>query len=820
VSQTLVGRSRELLRSRTLLRDVGAVVIAGAAGIGKTALAEALAVEWERLGGQVQEFRGTHGLRQVPFGTFASRLRVGMGETATELAARIMQSIVTSSEEPLVWVDDADLVDSQSAGLLAGLGTQPGVHLLLTVTSGSPVPADVAGLWARRPECRIELQPLNRDQVSTMATGILGFGPEPEQIDTIMSITLGYPLYVSALLIDARERQGDEADSIHLSFKSDRLTSLFERRLVRLGREERRLFDLIAFAESLPVSEVTDDTLAFLESSDLIRNRSGRFEVAHPLLASVAASTLTVDGRRECARELLARLPKAAAPSDVAEAVRKALAAGVLPSETHLETAARWAFDWQDFAAAARIASFALESPSLATLRAKARRYLGEVPDEIPIELDDTSLTDLVSTRSQAVAYVERRFSEGVAILEEGLARVREPSHRTRLALEMIVLSGLAGDLDSLLGAARAVGLDADINTRLLAESTTLFAEGLTLTTASSDGTYRRGREMADKDVSDPFLVERLEMSRILVDLAEGRLAEARDRCYASPDRATPGSWLVMETFMSDAWSSPTEARDLADSAVSALEVFDPLANLPQARLVAAMRRAQTGDTAVARDLEAVDEAMDPGAADVDRIMRMRVDAWVAWASGDPSAGKLMVAAGQEAIAKGHRLWGLGALIDAARLGKGAVVASDIEQLVVSKGAGLATLAAHHARADTPEEWWSVCRLWWQAGAPTYAIEAAIKAANSGEIVYRAGVQLLAARGAGALIGDISAIDRPLTDRGVDVILGVLDGLSNREIADRLFVSKRTVESHLYNSYRALSLSGDREQLLDLFVWI
>ena len=41
------------------------------------------------------------------------------------------------------------------------------------------------------------------------------------------------------------------------------------------------------------------------------------------------------------------------------------------------------------------------------------------------------------------------------------------------------------------------------------------------------------------------------------------------------------------------------------------------------------------------------------------------------------------------------------------------------------------------------------------------------------------------------------------------------DGLSNRQIGDRLFLSPRTVSSHLYRSYPKLGVAG-RRQLRDV----
>jgi DNA-binding NarL/FixJ family response regulator len=55
----------------------------------------------------------------------------------------------------------------------------------------------------------------------------------------------------------------------------------------------------------------------------------------------------------------------------------------------------------------------------------------------------------------------------------------------------------------------------------------------------------------------------------------------------------------------------------------------------------------------------------------------------------------------------------------------------------------------------------------------------------------------------------------PLTDREREISMLIADGLSNRDIAERLTLSVRTVESHIY---RAMSKTGaaSREELADL----
>jgi DNA-binding CsgD family transcriptional regulator len=54
-----------------------------------------------------------------------------------------------------------------------------------------------------------------------------------------------------------------------------------------------------------------------------------------------------------------------------------------------------------------------------------------------------------------------------------------------------------------------------------------------------------------------------------------------------------------------------------------------------------------------------------------------------------------------------------------------------------------------------------------------------------------------------------------LTDREREVLELAARGLANREIASRLYVSIRTVHTHLYRAYAKLGVS-DREQLAPL----
>ena len=54
-----------------------------------------------------------------------------------------------------------------------------------------------------------------------------------------------------------------------------------------------------------------------------------------------------------------------------------------------------------------------------------------------------------------------------------------------------------------------------------------------------------------------------------------------------------------------------------------------------------------------------------------------------------------------------------------------------------------------------------------------------------------------------------------LTAQQLEIVILAGQGLTNVEIADRLFLSPKTVASHLYRSYPKLGIAG-RHQLRDL----
>jgi ATP/maltotriose-dependent transcriptional regulator MalT len=202
----------------------------------------------------------------------------------------------------------------------------------------------------------------------------------------------------------------------------------------------------------------------------------------------------------------------------------------------------------------------------------------------------------------------------------------------------------------------------------------------------------------------------------------------------------------------------------------------------------------------------------------------VRQRAWIAAAQGDvQEARRLTTEAADASAAMGALNTELSALLDAVRLGAVGLIArlAAVCEQCQGSHAAAARRYAEGLRRDDPDELSSASQALEAVGRVLCAAEASAQAAIS---YARRGLK---ARAASAAARSATLADRcegartpilqagpspdPLTPRERDVVDLAREGLTSREIAERLVVSVRTVETYLQRAYAKLGVSGRHE---------
>jgi DNA-binding NarL/FixJ family response regulator len=168
------------------------------------------------------------------------------------------------------------------------------------------------------------------------------------------------------------------------------------------------------------------------------------------------------------------------------------------------------------------------------------------------------------------------------------------------------------------------------------------------------------------------------------------------------------------------------------------------------------------------------------------------------------------------------------ALHDVVRLGKPAGVVGRLSELAARLEGPLPAAYADHAAALAAGDARSLdatSAAFERLGATLLAAEAAAEASQAHRVAGRTGSALACFQRSRRLLEGrqvrTPALDRmtlpvSLTSREREIATLTAQGLSNREIAERLVVAVRTVDNHLYNIFAKLGVHN-RSELADIF---
>ena len=842
-SWPLTGRDEELRRAVAAIRPGGAgIVVAGAAGVGKTRLArEALAVP-EGRGATVVWAHGSTAARPFPLGAFAGLLDIPPGDAA-ETVGRALDQL--ARQQPLVLaVDDAHLLDEHSAIVLHRVVVRRLAPVVVTLRSGEPAPDTVTSLWKDDHLPRLDLAALGVADTTGLVARVLGGPVESASAHRLWALTEGSPLFLRHLLTGevTAGRFTPAAGVWRWTSEpaiSPELVLLLEREIGDLAAGVQDVVDLVALAEPLAVQ-----TLSALTSSADLERAEGRglvridglvARLAHPLYGEVRRAAMGTLRARRLRGQVAQTLNPA--PDPIPRAVLT-LDSDLPPEPALFLRAAEAATRMYDLPLAARLsrAAAATGDPAARLVHAAALSWLsrGEEAEAILTDLaasaPDAGTHALVQLhRTGNLLFTMARPDEARHALAAAEATGALPLHVAGMSL---ALAAAVGELSSVLARGPTLlheELPDDL-ARILVASAVAAAAAVTGEWELLDKAATVGGLFADRV---PTVIPGFGLADLQV--LGHRLAGTPDRGdeFARRMRAAsadlPGPARLMGLVVSG-HAALAEGR-VRDAQISLREAWAGLADSGhefrfRCRTLLATAFAQAGQPAEAAPLLAGIAAGQHPAYRLYAPDDLLARAWGAAAEGSitEALGHAVAAAelAREASSPAYEV--LSRQI-AVQLGDATAALSRLPALVELSPRAVLALAHAQAWADqNGEALLEAAEAWVRLGDLLAAGDAAAQAADVHRRQGRQGSALSAAALADKLAGwsgartpalAIAARPLPLTAREREIVEMAARGLSNKDIAERLTVSVRTVEGHLYRAGHKLGVS-ERTGLADV----
>ncbi len=871
----LVGREAEMTEIAAGLEaaDAGGVVLAGAPGVGKTRLAREVLARAQRMARDVDYVVATLAAASVPFGALSHVLtdcpRPGAGRFAMlrhaveEVAARAARSRV------VLGVDDAHLLDEESAALIHQLVVHGHVFVVATIRVGEPAPDAITALWKDGLARRLNLRPLTRAAVDELLSHALGHHIDGRTRQQIRRVTAGNPLLLRELLTGALEEAAlvrsfgvwhwDKGPRYGTS-----LVELVEGRLAALGEAARNALEVVACGEPLAATVLVDLTdRGALEPgaveeaerhSFIARERSGRREVllpAHPIHGEIIRAVIPVGKSRQIWRWLIDAA--AGRPlrrrDDVLRLAKWHLEAGTPQNRSELIAAANEAVLRADLVLAERLVRVAhdvvardvtagpYQGHALAkvlTWQGRHREATAALPDAPPAGGGDERRVAWALTRAWNRYWGVGQPAEAIRELDEvppGTAKARADVDGTGAWLLLY-----SGQCRRALDSISAVAADGSAGTAWpFPLAAAVLANALAGRTDTAIALADRGLTLTARDGTAVWDGVMLGWPRCLALFLSGRTwaaaAFAEDGYAAAVAHGTDNLmiaiWAACRGKVALAQGRVAAAEAALREAVTLLAERD---NYQFSRCVLAELAgviAQTGDASAAQEWMKRSDARRTDANLMFEPWAELKRAWVIAASGEltRAAGQARHAA-DLARAVGQHAVEAEALYDAVRLGHPMAAPARLGELTEALDGALAPVLAAAAAAFGSLDGRrldEVAAAFDDLGLLLHAAEAAGAAARSHRAQGHAAcasasrqhlaILMDACKGARTPLlrinGDETSLG--LTRREREIAVLAASGLSSKAIAAKLTLSVRTISNHLAHVYAKLGVVGRNE---------
>jgi DNA-binding CsgD family transcriptional regulator len=862
LSWPLTGRSEEMLAIDAAIwaSDVSGIVVFGPAGVGKSRIArEALTAAVSR-GCEGRWAVGTSSARTLPLGAFTAWAQSGVTDTV-ELVRGVIDSMTAApaGTQVVIGVDDVHRLDNLSTFVVQQIAQRGAAKLVLTVRDGEPIPAAVKEIWTGGQFDRLDLQPLSLDETTTLLSATLGGSVDPDADQRMWTLTRGNVLYLRNIV--EREVADGRLEMQHGYWRwigdpivAPGLVELIESRIGDLPAPVADVIDALAVGEPIELASLTRITgPAAVEEADTrgliaLETVAGGVEVrvAHPLYGEVRRKRAAHTRLRRLRGLLAAELAASKDRDDVRVVVRRAtltLDSDLTPDADLLVRAASGAVWLADLPLADRLAEAAIRAgagPEANLVRAHALSWLshGEEADTVLAEIRSGQLTDddharFAFVRASNMLWVLADPAQAKELIADA-SRTTSPQARGYIDAFLTVYWFAMDQPGSAMQASKNLALDnlpavagAEIAWALAAisadagrttEAVDIADAGYTVATRSFDAPQMRFN-IADAHVGALLLSGRVGDA---VDVAERLRQQAAD---------LPGAAQLLAAAV--AGRAALGAGRLHTACLLLQYAADALSDLGYAigwgyryhvpRATALAMRGSIAEAAAA--LEALDKLHRPfRLLDYERSL---AQAWVAAGQGAVSeAITVLLSAAERAAGNGQFAAEVACLQAATQFGdhSTALRLRELESIVEGPRVGLAARFAEALRDGDGDALAAVSEEFERIGDVVAAVDAAAQAA----ITYRRqdlrGSVLGCSTRAGALAEQCgantpalrqAAEPLPLTDREREIVMLIGEGLTNREVAARLTLSLRTVESHIYRAMAKTGTSG-RDELAAL----
>lgn len=860
LSWPLIGRAGELrlIEAAIAAPDVSGILICGSEGIGKSRIAYEALTDAASRGFETRWTAGASSARAVPLGAFAAWAPAGVSDTL-QLLRGVIEALAPASAtaKVVLAVDDAHLLDELSAFVARQIVQRRAAKLILTVRDGEPVPLSVQEIWATGEFARLDLRHLSLDETATFLTAALAGPVHPDAARRLWMLTRGNVLYLRNIVeqevADGRILQADGSWRwVGDPVIPPGLVELVESRIGVLPPSVGDVIDVVSVAEPINLPTLTRITDAAAveeaETRGLISVKPAgdgiEVRVAHPIYGEVRRRRAPYSRLRRLRGLVATELAISTDPDDIRVVVRRgtlSLDSDLTPDVGLLIRAAYGAVWLGDLALADRLAAAASDSaagPEPNFVRAHALSWLGRGEDAEAVlagidmsELADDDRARLTFLRSSNLLWALGDPVRAKALVDDALP-ITSATAGTYLDAFLTVYWFAMDQPKKALRTSKRVAIQdlPVVGAEVAWALTQICADAGRITEAIEYADA--GYAVATRTLDAPQMRFNIADAEVGALLLGGRLQEATDVAERTREQATdmPGVAHLLGAAVAGRVALGTgdlrSACELLERAADGLSATHPDGwgyryRIPQVTALAI--RGSAGEaTAALASLTTMTRRFRMLNHD-QALMR----AWVAASQGAISeAVTVLLSAAEHACAVGEFAAEVLCLQTATQFGdrSGGPRLRVLESIVEGPRAGLATRFAEAMANGDADELLTVSNDFERIGDLVAAVDAAAQATLAYRRQDKRGSALGCSARAAALAERCGASTPalrqaseplPLTDREEEIVMLIGEGLSNRAVAERLTLSVRTVESHIYRAMMKTGTSS-REELAAL----